>query len=72
VAGKTELVVFSTQKLNFQPTFVLPKKPRKHYRQLDKLIHDLKNKNKSSYNPKPKILPRSYLIFLAISRYKKP
>jgi hypothetical protein len=48
MAGKTELVVFSTQKLNFQPTFVLPKKPRKHYRQLDKLIHDLKNKKKSS------------------------
>jgi len=64
VAGKTELVVFSTQKLNFQPTFVLPKKPRKHYRQLDKLIHDLKNKKKIILKPKIKNLTKIIFDFL--------
>jgi hypothetical protein len=64
VARKTELVVFSTQKLNFQPTFVLPKKPRKHYRQLDKLIHDLKNKKKIILKPKIKNLTKIIFDFL--------
>jgi hypothetical protein len=65
---------FFDLKTNFQP-IILSTTPTKHHRQYDKLIHDLEKSKKSISKPeinlKQKILSRSDLFFLAISRLKK-
>jgi hypothetical protein len=62
---------FFDLKTNFQP-IILPTTPIKHHRQYDKPLHDLeklkKNISKPEINLKQKILSRSDLFFLAISR----
>jgi hypothetical protein len=62
---------FFDQKTEFS-THCLTKTLRKHYKKLDKLIYSHKKPKKTipklEINPKQKILPRSYMFFLAISR----
>jgi len=63
---------FFDQKTEFS-THCLTKTLRKHHKKLDKLIYNLKKTiPKLEINPKQKILPRSDMFFLAISREKNP
>ena len=62
---------FVDQKTEFS-THCLTKTLRKYHKKLDKLIYSLKKPKKTvpklEINPKQKILPRSNMFFLAISR----